>query len=407
MSQLEIGPILRALLRNKVGALLIALQMAVTMTIIVNAVFIITERAALMQRESGLDEDNTFYLTSTGFGANFESRRVISEDLDLIRNTPGVVDAVQINAIPISGGGWSMSLTTEPGDDVEDVGTANYLVDDHALTTLNANLIAGEPFTASEVRWRARNQPDWPDTAIITRALANSLFPDTPWQETVGKTIYIGDDEPVIIKGIIEKLQAPWIGWENLEHAMLSPERMDTVSARYLIRTEPGDLNTMMATLEATLSDRYPDRIIRDVTTLTDTRERSYRHHSAMIKILSLVMVLLVVITAMGIVGLASFNVNRRRKQIGTRRALGASKAAIIRYFLLENWLISTAGIALGVILTVGLNMALIEWFSVRPLDWYYLPAGIIVFWIIGQLAALGPALKAAKVPPAVATRTI
>ena len=59
----EIGPIFRALLRNKVGAVLIAIQIAVTMTIIVNSVFIIVERSQQMQRESGVDEDNSFYLS--------------------------------------------------------------------------------------------------------------------------------------------------------------------------------------------------------------------------------------------------------------------------------------------------------------------------------------------------------
>ncbi|QJR82586.1 FtsX-like permease family protein [Alteromonas pelagimontana] len=407
MNQWEIGPIFRALSRNKVGAVLIALQMAVTMTIIVNAVFIIVERSALMQRESGVDEANTFYLTSTGFGKNFEHKRVVTEDLDRLRRTPGVVDAIQINAIPISGGGWSMSLSTEPGDDVEDVGTANYLVDDHAINTLDLQLIAGENFTPSEIRWRERNQPDWPATAILTKALVQSLFPDTPWQQTVGSAVYIGEDEPVIIKGIVDKLQAPWIGWDDLEHAMLSPEKTVSESTRYLIRTEPGQRDALMAKVEATLAEAYPNRIIRDVTTLTETRERSYRQHSAMIKILALVMVLLTAITAMGIVGLASFNVNRRKKQIGTRRALGASKGAIIRYFMLENMMISTAGIMLGVALTIGLNMLLIQWFAVSALQWFYIPAGVVLLLVVGQLAVLGPAMRASNIPPAMATRTI
>lgn len=407
MSHWEIGPILRALMRNKVGAILIALQIAVTMTIIVNSVFIIVERYSMMQRESGLDEDNSFYLTSTGFGASFEPKRAITEDLDLIRNTTGVVDAMQINAIPISGGGWSMSLATEPGDDVESVGTANYLVDDHASNTLDFEVIAGENFTANDIRWRERNQPDWPDKAMITKALAESLFPDSPWQEVVGKTVYIGDDEAVIITGIIDRLQAPWIGWSNLEHAMLTPEQTVSVSTRYFIRTEPGQRDRLMAELEETLANQYANRIIRDVNTLTDTRERSYRQHSAMIKILSTVMVLLTAVTAMGIVGLASFNVNRRRKQIGTRRALGASRGAIVRYFMLENFLISGVGIVLGVALTIGLNMLLIDLFAVKALDWFYLPIGVIALWVVGQLAVLGPALKASRISPAIATRSV
>jgi len=406
-TNLEFGPICRALLRNKVGAVLIALQIALTMTIVVNAIFIIVERQALMQRESGIDEANSFYLTSTGFGNDFEPKRVIEQDLDVIRNTPGVIDAIQINAIPISGGGWSMSLTTEPGDDQEDVSTANYFVDAHGINALDLEVIAGRNFTATDIRWRERNQPDWPDNAMITKALAEKLFPDIPWQSVVGKTVYIGDDEPVIVTGIVDKLQAPWIGWSELENAMLSPEKMVSESTRYFIRTEPGERDRLMAELEDTLANAYGNRLIRNVTTVTETRERSYRQHSAMIKILSTVMVLLTLITAMGIIGLTSFNVNRRRKQIGTRRALGASKQAIVRYFMLENVFISTTGILLGVAMTIGLNMLLIEWFAMTALDWYYIPAGMVVLFVVGQLAVLGPALKAAATPPAIATRTV
>lgn len=403
----EIGPMCRALLRSRVGAILIALQIALTMTVIVNAVFIIVERNALIARESGMDEANSFYLTSTGFGNDFNPKFVIPEDLALIRSTLGVIDATQINAIPISGGGWSMSLATEAGDDVDDIGTANYMVDEHGLTALDLALVAGSNFSRSDVRWREANQPDWPDIAIITQSLATLLFPDTDLAAIVGKTVYIGDDEPVIITGIIDKLQAPWIGWSNVENAMLTPENLAFNSTRYFIRTEAGERDTVMANLEATLADAYPNRIIRNIHTVADTRERSYRQHSAMINILITVMVLLVIITAMGIVGLTTFNVNRRRKQIGTRRALGASRQNIVRYFLIENMLISAFGVALGVALSIGLNMAMIQWFNTTPLDWYYLPIGVLVLFIVGQLAVFGPALKAASISPAIATRTV
>ena len=300
-----------------------------------------------------------------------------------------------------------MGLATEPGEEVEDIGTANYFVDEHGINALDVEIIAGRNFTANEIRWRGRSQPDWPDNAILTKALVEQLFPELPYAEAVGKTVYIGEDEPVIITGIIDKLQAPWIGWNNLENAMLSPEKMEFESTRLYVRTEPGQRDRIMAELEDELANAYSNRIIRDVTTVTDTRERSYRQHSAMIKILGTVMVLLTLITAMGIIGLTSFNVNRRRKQIGTRRALGASKQAILRYFMLENLIISAIGITLGVALTIGLNMLLIEWFAVTALDWYYIPAGMAILFVVGQLAVLGPAMKAAATPPAIATRTV
>ena len=66
--------------------------------------------------------------------------------------------------------------------------------------------------------------------------------------------------------------------------------------------------------------------------------------------ILLLVIALLIGLTALVVVGLTSFHVRQRTKQIGTRRALGARKADIIRQFLLENWVITTAGAVLGAV---------------------------------------------------------
>jgi putative ABC transport system permease protein len=126
-----------------------------------------------------------------------------------------------------------------------------------------------------------------------------------------------------------------------------------------------------------------------------------------MIKILTTVMVILTIVTALGIVGLASFSVNRRKKQIGTRRALGASQGAILRYFMLENFMISSVGVVLGAMLTIGLNVVLVNSFSLNAIDWYYIPLGMLILWLVGQIAVYGPARKAASIAPATATRTV
>jgi putative ABC transport system permease protein len=407
LSSLEIGPIFRALMRNKVGAILIAIQIAITMTIVVNSVFIIYERSQLMKRESGIDEANSFYLSSSGFANDFNPKETIQKDLVAIRALPGVVNAIQINAVPISGSGWSMGLQTKPGAEHDGPGTAVYMVDEHGIEALDLQLVAGENFSTTDIRWRERSQSDWPDKVIVTKAMAEKLFPDQDWQSAVGQTVYINDIEPMIITGIIDKLQAPWVGWDNLENSILSPENMMYESTRYFIRTQPGQRDVLMKEVEELLASSDKGRIIRNMRSVEENRERSYRGDNAMIKILTTVMIILTIVTALGIVGLASFSVNRRKKQIGTRRALGASQGAILRYFMLENFLISTVGVVLGAILTIGLNVILVNSFSLNAIDWYYIPLGMLILWIVGQVAVYGPARKAASIAPATATRTV
>ena len=116
---MHFGPIWRAMLRNKTGAILIALQMAVTMAIMVNAISIIQTRSEAMSRPTGIDEANTFFISSIGFSDNFNEQVTVEEDLRQLRALPGVVDAIQTNSVPLSGGGWSMSLQTESGEEIE------------------------------------------------------------------------------------------------------------------------------------------------------------------------------------------------------------------------------------------------------------------------------------------------
>ena len=403
---MEIGPIWRAMMRNKTGAILIALQIAVTMAIMVNAISIMQERGRMMARPTGIDEHNIFSISSVGFAEDFNERVTIEEDLAALRAMPGVVNAIQSNSVPLSGGGWSMGVQTEPGEGIDGPSVAVYMVDEHALDTLGLNLVTGENFSATDIGWRGLSDTDWPDKAIITRATAQALYPDDP-DSALGSTLYVSNDQPFTVTGIIEQMQAPWNGWEGVERVMLTPSHTLFKGTRYIIRTEPGMRDALMPQVEELLAESNKSRIVRSMRTMDETRERSYRGDAAMIKILTFTIVLLIAITSLGIVGLASFSVNRRTKQIGTRRALGASKVAILRYFMTENFLISLVGVVVGAALTVGLNIIMIEAFSLTRIAWYLVPVAMLMLLAVGQAAVFGPAKRASSVPPAVATRTV
>jgi putative ABC transport system permease protein len=115
----------------------------------------------------------------------------------------------------------------------------------------------------------------------------------------------------------------------------------------------------------------------------------------------------LLVITALGVIGLASFWVQQRTRQIGIRRALGATRGDIVRYFQLENFILATIGIIVGMGLAYAINLWLMDAYQVPRLPAEFLPIGAAVLWLLGQVAVLGPALRAAMIPPAIATRTV
>jgi putative ABC transport system permease protein len=161
-----------------------------------------------------------------------------------------------------------------------------------------------------------------------------------------------------------------------------------------------------MPQIEEMLSNSNRERIIRSMTIMEDVREQAYIDDSALVKMLSFIVGMLTVITGLGIVGLASFNVSRRTRQIGIRRALGATKPAIVRYFMIENFLVSSIGLVFGGVLSVALNIAMVEAFALEPLAWYVIPLAMLALWTVGQAAVAGPARRASNITPAIATRS-
>ncbi len=404
---MEFGPIWRAMLKNKAGFVLIALQIAVTMTIMVNAFAIMQERSNAMGRESGLDEANTFTFYSASFKPDMDIRALVEADLDMLRNLPGVRAAMATNSFPLRQGGWSQGLQLEPGTQSTDsVGAAIYFVDEHGVDTFATTIIDGQNFTPNQVSWKDPEDNTWPAYGIITEALAKELFPEEQGS-VVGKTVYLGDTDPVNIVGVIDRLQAPWQDWSGIERSLLVPQRRTPEFQRYVVRTEPGYRDELMLQVEELLANSNRDRIVKGMTTIEQVRKMAYLGDSALIKILTFTVALLVIITGLGIVGLASFNVSRRTRQIGIRRALGATKPAIVRYFMVENFIISSLGVIVGAILAIALNIVMVEAFALEPLAWYVIPIAMIALWLVGQAAVAGPARKASNITPAIATRSI
>jgi putative ABC transport system permease protein len=403
---MEIRPILSALMRSKVAMILIGLQVALTLAIVCNALFIINERLAHMARPSGMNEADTFWFGSNGFGQGYNAKNVQQSDLALLRQLPGVADAAPTNSVPMSDGGWSTGLSLTARQKTSTAQSTVYLVDDHAIGTFGTHLVAGRNFKPEEIE-----SIDWgdslrPKVAIVSKALADKLFPG---QDPIGKQVFFDTDPPTTtIIGVVDVLQQPWMSSDTVEYSTFVPAFMPYGnSTRYLVRTEPGRRDEVMKLVEQKMIEANPSRIIGKVRPITQVRSEAYADDRAMAIILGVVIFCLLTITALGIVGMASFWVAQRTRQIGTRRALGATKFDILRYFQTENFIITTMGLIGGGILAYGFSLYLMKTYQSPRLPWFYVPVGFVCLWILGQLAVLGPALRASRVPPAIATRSV
>jgi putative ABC transport system permease protein len=410
---MDIRPILSTLLRHKTAAALIVLEIALSCAIICNALFLIGTRLERMQRPSGLAESELVRVGVRGLAKDTESAAVTRADLAALHAIPGVVSATSINQVPFGNSSWNSSVNLQQDQDQPNLNASTYMGGEDALDTLGLTLVAGRRFQPDEyVDWEkvsAPGQASGIPAVILTRPVADKLFPG---ESAVGKSIYSWGDAPHRVVGVVEHLARPNdIGGAGEYHySMLFPVRMPYDSGGYVLRVDdPARRQEVLQAALKTLETSGPTRILSEenATTLEQLRDDYYRQDRSMAWLLVAVSVALLVVTALGIVGLASFWVQQRTKQIGVRRALGATRGQILRYFQTENFLLATLGIVLGMVMAYGINQLLMGRYELPRLPLMYLPVGALALWLLGQLAVFGPARRAAAVPPAVATRSV
>lgn len=409
---MQIKPILSALRRHKAGTFLIAAQIALTLAIVCNALFIIQQRVAHLSEPTGIDEPNIFVIKSEWVGAPApdQADAQIRADLQVLRQLPGVQDATPSNSYPLRGDGWDDAVRLKPDQLQDSSGSTIYFADEHFVDTLGLKLIAGRNFRAEEVGHMDMRYKLAPPLVMITKALAQKLFPgDT----AVGKTIYLVGG-PATVVGMVDTLQAQSVDhWASdfAYRAVIIPERLNvSLGTFYIVRTKPGQLDASMRAAVKALFALNSRRVINDddgVLSFSEVRSRAYERDRGMAILMGVICVVLLAITAAGIVGLTSFWVGQRRKQIGVRRALGATQRDVLGYFMTENLLISVGGVLMGAVLAIAINLWMVTRFEMHRLSLVYLIVGVVLLLLLGQGAVLAPALRASRVPPVEATRSV
>jgi putative ABC transport system permease protein len=329
----------------------------------------------------------------------------------VLRAVGGVLAVAQVSQMPMSTSGSNTSLALDPRQNKESAVGSIYVSGDSLIKTFGLKLAEGRDFLAPElVDVNEATDNVYPPGVIITRPLAEKLWPGA---SAVGKTMYFGtgpEAQPTRIVGVVENLISAHAEFqERAMYSVLVPQRAygGGRGTLYAVRTEPGQRDRVMKEAEAALRKASPLPLILELTTTDEDRSNKYRSSVTVQWMLITVSLLLLVVTCCGIVGMASLWVTQRRKQIGVRRALGARKVDILRYFIAENLMITSAGVFGGVAMGLALNQLLVSKLEMARLPGGYLVGGAVVFWALGILASYGPAWRAASISPATATRSV
>jgi len=391
---------------------LLILEIALTCAIVSNAVFLITSHLERTRMLSGIAEHELVLVRMASIGDRTDSKRLGQADLAALQEIPGVKQVALANGAPFASGS-NTDLRLEPQQPRRSL-NAGLFFGKNLLPALGTRLIAGRGFLPDDftdlsqalAAFANDEAKQFPHVTIVTQAVAQRLWPG---QSALGKMVYVGKDIPLRVVGVVERLTRPAEGlFQGAEYSMVLPINTDTSNGLiYLLRCAPQDRARVLKAAVAKLKQLDPNRVLVRARTFDQVRDEYFQSDRAMAGTLFGVCLALLIVTALGIVGLATFWVAQRRKQIGIQRALGATRGDILRYFQIENFLIVSMGIALGTVLALAINLELVKFNEMTRMPYFYVPIGAFVLWCLGQIAILAPALRASNVPPMVATRSV
>lgn len=412
---MNIGPIIRAMKHNRTRVILIVLEIAMTLAIVTNCVNVILAERAKMTRQSGFDDDNLVMMHVRPFSAEYRESAFIDSSIDrdlrIMQSIPGVRAVSNTHFRPWEGGG-SGGQVFVAGDSREPVRTQTYYATRDIVPALGMTIVEGRGFRDGDHGTGPAVDPA--DRVLISKSVADLLFPG---QSAVGRQLQEGspeqpEEDVLTVVGVIGEFFNPFGRATSLnpnsDKVMFRPARNGGYvgGMRYIIRTEPGKMKEAIAAIEKQLIAANAGRVL-EFQSVDEKKQSWFASSKIVVTTMTCIIVALVCVTALGLLGLTSLSVAERTRQIGTRRALGATRGAIVRHFLLENWIVTSAGLLLGVAGAYGLNFLLLSSVSDVKLPWELVAGGMLLLWINGLIATMPAAMWAAAVSPSIATRSV
>jgi putative ABC transport system permease protein len=241
------------------------------------------------------------------------------------------------------------------------------------------------------------------DPVILTRSLREKLFPDgTP---AVGATIASDDAPPGRVVAVIENVisREPFYPQPYDTAFRISPPFTPGL-ASYVVRARPGRRDAALAGLAAALGPGDPARVVT-LTPFALVPPHYQDVSDGLQLVFAIIGTTVSLIALVGALAVSSFIVAARRRDVGVRRALGARRRDILRYFLVEASLMAALGLAVGLVISLGLWKIIGDVFRGLPIGARYLLPVAFLLWANALAAALVPARRASRIPPSTASR--
>jgi predicted permease len=325
--------------------------------------------------------------------------------LSAVRALPGVSSAAYISFLPMvrTGGIWPVAVDGKTID-VERSGshTASLrFVTPGFFATMGIPIQRGRDAGESDTM-------DAPFAAVVSASFVRRYWPD---QDPLGRHFQMAFHDRMVV-GVVGDIRVR--GLERIsEPQVYLPYRQ--VPDGWLIGYAPQDLvmhsaagpGTLLPAVRQIIRSADAEQPVSDVRTMADIVEEQTASRTAQVRVLGAFAVIAFLLAGVGIHGLLSFAVSRRRQEIGVRIALGAQRGEIVKMIVRQGVLLAGAGVAPGIALAYAAGRAMEGLLAgVLPGDALTFASAIGLCALMTVLGSLMPAMRAVRIDPIAAIRS-
>jgi putative ABC transport system permease protein len=381
---------------------LVVIQVALSLVLVVGALLFVRSLRNLMTIDAGFRQDGLLVvnLDVRKAGIPVERRTELYEEIsNRLSALPGVTSAAQAFIVPVSGSGWNNNIVINGTRQPDNVNFNSVGAD--YFKTMGTPLLNGRSFDVQDTLTSEK-------VVIVTEGFARKYFPH---QNPVGQLFQIeegaGQPRPFLhIVGVVKDtkytdLREPFT---PLAFYAASQEAEPDGGLQVVLRSA-APLATITAEVSAAVASFSPSIITQFQTMQSQVRDSLLRER-LMATLSGFFGGLAALIATIGLYGVMSYMVARRRNEIGIRMALGADRAHVVRMVMGEAAVLLAAGVAAGLVLSViAARAATTLLFGLRPGDPTTLAIAAVGLGLVAMLASYLPAVRASRLEPTEALR--
>ena len=365
---------------------LIGLEVGLSAALLIVAGLLATSLNRLLQVDKGFEASHVLTL-DVGLGGNVYAEAATREKffgrlLAKVSTLPGVQASGMITALPVRGQTWLDPIYLEGGE--------RHSVDNRYVSTgyfraMNVPLRQGRMFDESD---RGRG------VAVLSEKAARILWPGE--SNPVGRSFIGEDDKPKTLVGVVAEVRAA-LHRDPPPMAYYPYWQRPPDSASLVVRTA-GDPRTTAGALRAVLHGEDPQVPIRTMQTMEEVVDRSVGERRFQVTLVMAFALSALIVAGLGIYGVVSYSVARRRSEIAIRMALGARRSQLLRLVIHQGMTPVAVGLAAGVAVALFHGQVIRGLlFGVQPTDPLTISGVAALLLLVGVLACLIPAGRAAR----------